>query len=191
MLNKGEIETCKEEARNYIEFMKTAGDNAGWTRGLLWYIEQLEKHNKELGKGQYNLIQSRRKWKRRYYNLKQKINKIDNIVNNLSIEEIESIANKELEKLCNECSTIAKEVGFTKEDLDKTVEETREIQRKAEKYDQLVEMLEEEIKYENVEINGSKKKKFLFELLCKNELKTGIRLVNAYRTELLAQVDEK
>ena len=44
-MNKEEIETCKEEARNYIEFMKTAGDNADWTRYLMWYIEQLE--NKE------------------------------------------------------------------------------------------------------------------------------------------------
>lgn len=42
MLNKEEIETCKKEIKNYIEFMETAGDNAGWARGILWYIEQLE-----------------------------------------------------------------------------------------------------------------------------------------------------
>lgn len=47
MLDKEEIEICKQEARNYIEFMKSAGDNAGWTRGLLWYIEELEKQVKE------------------------------------------------------------------------------------------------------------------------------------------------
>lgn len=47
MLSKEEIETCKEELNNYIEFMETAVDNAGWARGLKWYIEQLEtKANK-------------------------------------------------------------------------------------------------------------------------------------------------
>ena len=48
MLNKEEIETCKEEARNYIEFMETAGDNAGWTRGLMWYIDKLELREQKL-----------------------------------------------------------------------------------------------------------------------------------------------
>lgn len=45
MLSKEEIETCKEELLNYIEFMESAGDNAGWARGLKWYIEQLEASN--------------------------------------------------------------------------------------------------------------------------------------------------
>ena len=48
MLSKEEIETCKKEARNYIEFMETAGDNAGWTRGLMWYIDQLESDKQKL-----------------------------------------------------------------------------------------------------------------------------------------------
>lgn len=47
---KEEIECCKNEAKDYIEFMETAGDNAGWVRGLLWYIEQLESDNKNLKK---------------------------------------------------------------------------------------------------------------------------------------------
>ena len=50
MLSKEEIECCKNEAKDYIEFMETAGDNAGWTRGLLWYIKQLESDNKNLKK---------------------------------------------------------------------------------------------------------------------------------------------
>ena len=45
MLSKEEVETCKEELLNYIEFMESAGDNAGWARGLKWYIEQLEASN--------------------------------------------------------------------------------------------------------------------------------------------------
>lgn len=73
MLDKNGIETCKKEARNFIEFMETAGDNAGWTRGLLWHIEQLENKNKELNKGIKSLIDSRRKWKNRYYNTRRKL----------------------------------------------------------------------------------------------------------------------
>ncbi len=48
MLNKEEIETCKEELNNHIEFMESAGDNAGWARGLKWYIEQLESDKQKL-----------------------------------------------------------------------------------------------------------------------------------------------
>lgn len=38
---------------------------------LLQYIEQLENKVKELGKGQHTLMQSRRKWKNRYYKEKR------------------------------------------------------------------------------------------------------------------------
>ncbi|MCI8396674.1 MAG: hypothetical protein HFJ52_03145 [Clostridia bacterium] len=39
---------------------------------LLQYIDQLENKVKELGKGQHTLMQSRRKWKNRYYKEKRK-----------------------------------------------------------------------------------------------------------------------
>lgn len=55
MLTESEIECCKREAKQYIEFMETAGDNAGWTRGLLWYISKLEKRNNDYKKGIYRL----------------------------------------------------------------------------------------------------------------------------------------
>ena len=42
-LNKDEIDCCKEELKNYIEFVETAGDNAGWARDLEWYVDKLEK----------------------------------------------------------------------------------------------------------------------------------------------------
>ena len=48
MLSKEEIETCKEEISNYIEFMESIGDNAGWARGLKWYIKQLETDKQKL-----------------------------------------------------------------------------------------------------------------------------------------------
>ena len=72
MLSKGEIKTCKEELEDYIEFMETAGDNAGWARGIRLYIKELETKIKQLGKGQQTLIQSRRKWKSRYYKMRKK-----------------------------------------------------------------------------------------------------------------------
>lgn len=58
MLSKEEIDCCKQEAKDYIEFMKTAGDNAGWTRLLLAYTEQLEQENTVLKKRtiQFNAI---------------------------------------------------------------------------------------------------------------------------------------
>ena len=39
---------------------------------LFEYIDQLENKVKELGKGQHKLMQSRRKWKYRYYKERQK-----------------------------------------------------------------------------------------------------------------------
>ena len=48
MLSKEEIEICKKEAKNYIELMETAGDNAGWARGIMWYINQLESYKQKL-----------------------------------------------------------------------------------------------------------------------------------------------
>jgi len=44
------------------------------------YIDQLENKVKELGKGQYTLMQSRRKWKNRYYKEKQKRKETDKAV---------------------------------------------------------------------------------------------------------------
>ena len=50
----------------------------------------------------------------------------------LSKEEIEK-ENSEWKKLCNECSNVAKSVGFTKKDTDRIIKETREMQLKAKK----------------------------------------------------------
>jgi len=61
MLSKKEIETCKQELNNYIEFMETAGDNAGWARGMKWYIEQIEVDNYEANKRIDEYIEDRQK----------------------------------------------------------------------------------------------------------------------------------
>lgn len=45
-----------------------------WTdkKKIREYIEKLESRVKELGKGQHTLMQSRRKWKNRYYKEKRR-----------------------------------------------------------------------------------------------------------------------
>ena len=40
---------------------------------IIQYIEELETKVKELGKAQHTLMQSRRKWKKRYYKAKGKL----------------------------------------------------------------------------------------------------------------------
>lgn len=71
----------------------------------------------------------------------------------LSKEEIEK-ENSEWKKLCNECSNVAKSVGFTKEDADRIIKETREMQWKAKKYDELIEKFKKILKeYEYVIAN--------------------------------------
>lgn len=80
MQNK-EIEEAKKFLRNVAESQKDLENckttafyknenNAIGT--LLQYIDQLETKVKELSKGQHTLIQSRRKWKNRYYKEKRK-----------------------------------------------------------------------------------------------------------------------
>ena len=54
----------------------------------------------------------------------------------------EKIEKPDWQKLCDECSNIAKQAGITKEDTDRMLKETREMQWKAKKYDEVLEKLE-------------------------------------------------
>ena len=81
MLNKEEIEKAKQEGREIIGNFKRATteftkdifpQKANAVETLLEYIDQLEKQVKELNKGNHSLMQSRKKWKNRYYNEKEK-----------------------------------------------------------------------------------------------------------------------
>ena len=58
---------------------------------------------------------------------------------------MENTANKNFEELCNECPTIVEESDLTEEDIDRIVAKSKETQRKAEKYDLLVEKLKKDI----------------------------------------------
>lgn len=60
----------------------------------LQYIEQLENRVKELGKGQHALMQSRRKWKKRYYKERRKRRELEKPFTNITHKEL----NKMLEE---------------------------------------------------------------------------------------------
>ena len=105
------------EKQNSVIY-QTSMANAQWLKETL--IEVLQ-YIEELNKGQHSLMQSRKKWKSRYY----KSEKVD------------------WKRLYNECSNAIKKAGLTKEDTDKIIKETRQIQWKAKKYDELIEKLEE------------------------------------------------
>lgn len=75
MLSKKEIENAKECVKEIIQNTYAEGKAINLNNALE-YINQLETKVKELAKGQQELMQSRRKWKRRYYNLKNKNKKL-------------------------------------------------------------------------------------------------------------------
>lgn len=56
----------------------------------------------------------------------------------------EETTKQDWQKLCDECSNAVKEAGLTKEDTNRLIKETRAMQWKAKKYDELIEMLEKE-----------------------------------------------
>lgn len=73
MQNK-EIEEAKQEVKA-LKFLLTGKAKKQYEKPIetvLQYIDQLETKVKQLGKGQHTLMQSRRKWKNRYYKEKWK-----------------------------------------------------------------------------------------------------------------------
>ena len=99
MLNKEEIEKAKEELNNYIIIINKTKDTEYEWHGyynnelhelkrdietLLQYIDQLEKENKALKKGQTSLMFSRKKWKGRYYKLRKMFNKQSKIIDEMA-----------------------------------------------------------------------------------------------------------
>lgn len=105
MLSKEEIECCKSEAKDYIEFMETAGDNAGWVRGLLWYIDQLESDNYEQNNIINSYIESEQKLIEK---LEERIKAVDKCYNELltdiggiKIINVTGLNKKEREEIIN------------------------------------------------------------------------------------------
>ena len=77
-MNKQQIEKAKQIAKNYIKDTPVApyeclmNEERSSAIILMDYIEQLESKLKQLGRGQHILMQSRRKWKNKYYKQRRK-----------------------------------------------------------------------------------------------------------------------
>ena len=70
-MKKEEIEKAKSELRFFNEGDYITREMSECKEILEEYIEYLENKVKELSKGNHTLMQSRKKWKDRYYKLKR------------------------------------------------------------------------------------------------------------------------
>lgn len=68
---------------------------------LLNLLEKQQKENEELRKGQNSLMQSRKKWKDRYYKLKAKSRKIiDLMAQNIELQQFANIDTTDIDLIC-------------------------------------------------------------------------------------------
>lgn len=79
-------------------------------------LEKLQKENEELRKGQNSLMQSRKKWKDRYYKLKAKSKKIiDLMAQNIELQQFANIDTTDIDLICKrlhcnkKCRLVSKE----------------------------------------------------------------------------------
>ena len=83
---------------------------------LLNLLEKQQKENEELRKGQNSLMQSRKKWKDRYYKLKEKNRKIiDKMAENIELQQYANIDTTDIDLICKrlhcnkKCRLVSKE----------------------------------------------------------------------------------
>ena len=83
---------------------------------VLNIITKQQKENKELRKGQNSLMQSRKKWKDRYYKLKKKSKKIiDLMAENIELQQFANIDTTDIDLICKrlhcnkKCRLVSKE----------------------------------------------------------------------------------
>lgn len=83
---------------------------------LLNLLEKQQKENEELRKGQKSLMQSRKKWKDRYYKLKAKSRKIiDLMAQNIELQQFANIDTTDIDLICKrlhcnkKCRLVSKE----------------------------------------------------------------------------------
>lgn len=79
-------------------------------------IDKLLQENEELRKGQNSLMQSRKKWKDRYYKLKEKNRKIiDKMAENIELQQYANIDTTDIDLICKrlhcnkKCRLVSKE----------------------------------------------------------------------------------
>lgn len=83
---------------------------------ILNELENLQEENEELRKGQNSLMQSRKKWKDRYYKLKAKSKKIiDLMAENIELQQYANIDTTDIDLICKrlhcnkKCRLVSKE----------------------------------------------------------------------------------
>ena len=83
---------------------------------ILNELENLQEENEELRKGQNSLMQSRKKWKDRYYKLREKNRKIiDKMAENIELQQYANIDTTDIDLICKrmhcnkKCRLVSKE----------------------------------------------------------------------------------
>ncbi len=147
MLSEESIKEMKDGLQDFVTYYddhaKDEDDNiideecyriANIIDDAFYYIEQLENKVKQLSKGQHTLMQSKRKWKNRYYKEKQKRREADKTVEQIysdyqdigkkafdysdKIEQLE----KELKEVTTQRNHLATELSDNEDDKQELIE---------------------------------------------------------------------
>ena len=85
----------------FVMFLEQLKKYQQATNAALNLITKLQKENEELRKGQNSLMQSRKKWKDRYYKLKAKSRKIiDLMAQNIELQQFANIDTTDIDLIC-------------------------------------------------------------------------------------------
>lgn len=156
MLSKEEIEKAKEDFKFFNEGDYITKEMSDSKNILFEYIWQLETKIKELGKGQQSLMQSRRKWKNRYYKMRKKNKELQKSVEQIydDYQDIGKIAFDYSDKIEQLEKTISRKMSNNKRLSKKYMKERYKNKKLESDKQKLIEKLEKKIRYyeENDEI---------------------------------------
>lgn len=115
MLSKEEKKAI-ERLEEQLNFWKKQNIKNSDCEIILNLITKLQKENEELRKRQKSLMQSRKKWKDRYYKLKAKSRKIiDLMAQNIELQQFANIDTTDIDLICKrlhcnkKCRLVSKE----------------------------------------------------------------------------------
>lgn len=155
MLSKEEIEKAKEDYKFFNEGDYITKEMSDSKNVLLEYIEQLETKIKELGKGQQALMQSRRKWKNRYYKTRNKNKDLQKTVEQIydDYQDIGKIAFDYSDKIEQLEKTISRKMSNNKRLSKKYIKERYKNKKLESDKQKLIEKLEK-VKQKDEEWNA-------------------------------------
>lgn len=163
MLSKEEIESMKIGLWNIradnLKVMQCSlantSDKKEWQKEIntidnaLKYIEQLENKIKELSKGKQSLMQSRRKWKNRYYKMRKKNKELQKSVEQIydDYQDIGKIAFDYSDKIEQLEKTISRKMSNNRRLSKKYLKERYKNKQLESNKQKLIEKLEKKIRY--------------------------------------------